>query len=108
MQAEYTSQTNIDSPYVVKCRNFILREKDVIIVMDYADGGTLRKFVSDNPDFFTAHPNEFKRAAFQLLLGLQAAHELNLIHRDIKPENILLKKEGNSAFPYRLMLADFG
>ena len=108
LKASFDAQAKIESPYVLKCRDFIEREKDVVIAMDLADGGTLKSFVSENPDFFATHPNEFKRAAFQLLSGLKAAHHAGLTHRDVEPGNILLMKEGDSEFPYRLMLSGFG
>ena len=108
LDQEFASQKDAKSLYVVGCREMIKMEKCVVIVMDYADGGSLQDFVSANPSFFAMHPNEFKRVAFQLLSGLETIHEKALIHRDIKPANILLKREGVSEFPYRTMLSDFG
>ncbi|KAJ7468488.1 kinase-like domain-containing protein [Mycena latifolia] len=38
----------------------------------------------------------------QLVVAVQALHQLNIIHRDIKPANVFLTKEGN------VVLGDFG
>ena len=45
---------------------------------------------------------ELKVLARQLMLGLQAVHQLGYIHRDIKPDNLLCTADG------RLRIADFG
>ena len=45
----------VRSPYVVRCREFVERKNDVVIIMDYCDGGTLGKFVLEHPTFFAEH-----------------------------------------------------
>ncbi len=40
--------------------------------------------------------------AAQILMALNACHNVNVLHRDVKPENLLLSRDGN------LKLTDFG
>jgi len=62
--------------------------------MEYAEGGSLRKWLDDNTDHIdkrrTIGLTLFKQACH----GTQALHEANIIHGDLKPENLLLE-QGN-------------
>ena len=40
--------------------------------------------------------------AMEIILGIEAIHNMGYLHRDIKPDNILLDKTGH------VKLADFG
>jgi serine/threonine protein kinase len=35
-------------------------------------------------------PKDFKKAAFEIILGIHQMHSKKICHRDLKPENILL------------------
>ena len=63
--------------------------EDILIVMDYVDGESLRARLHQGP--FTAR--EFLDIATQCCRALQAAHDKNIIHLDIKPENILITRK---------------
>ncbi|ADH61070.1 serine/threonine protein kinase with PASTA sensor(s) [Thermoanaerobacter mathranii subsp. mathranii str. A3] len=61
------------------------------IVMEYINGHTLKKLISEN-----GGPLEVKRAieiARQVCKALDHAHKNRIIHRDIKPQNILVTEE---------------
>ncbi len=63
------------------------------LVMEYVDGETLRGPV-DAPEALPL--------IFQLIDGIEAAHERNVIHRDLKPANIKITAEGT------VKILDFG
>lgn len=75
----------------------------MIIVMEYCDGGTLRSVCDARMDRDEPLPEAMlTRWAFELLLGLTVLHAGRTLHRDIKPENVLLTRGGT------LKIADFG
>lgn len=48
---------------------------------------------------------EALKAFYQILLGVQALHQNNVLHRDIKPANIFIKEE-DGELVYKI--GDFG
>ena len=70
------------------------------IIMDYLNHGSLLSQIDGNKGF----GENFGRLIFaQLLDGLEAIHNSNIVHRDIKLENIML-----SGDDYTLKYVDFG
>jgi len=69
------------------------------IVVEYVDGGNLRKWIEDGKciDYRTNLD-----LAIQFCHGMEHAHSKGMIHRDIKPENVLMTKDGT------LKITDFG
>lgn len=69
-------------------------------VMPFIAGATLEQFVKRHgcPDAITV-----LRIARQIVNGLHAAHQQDLIHRDIKPGNILVTEN-----VHRVWITDFG
>ncbi len=73
------------------------------IVMEYAQGITLGKYIKQNGAMAL---EVFLPIAVQILKGIGEAHKLGLIHRDIKPANIMLcELEGEKNF---VKILDFG
>ena len=74
-------------------------KKNVYLIMDYVDSGTLFNFISKGNGCD-------EKIAFNYFIQVASAvyylHEHNLIRRDLKPENLLLDKQGN------IKLCDFG
>lgn len=67
--------------------------------MEYLPGGDLSNLMS------TRSPLSEQESRFycaELVLAIEAIHQLNSIHRDIKPNNILIGKDGH------IKLVDFG
>ena len=69
------------------------------IVMELVDGITLKKYIEKNQRLSV---KEAVSIAIQVAMGLEAAHNNNIIHRDIKPQNIMISKEG------KVKVTDFG
>ncbi len=67
--------------------------------MELLRGHTLRKTIEANAP---VRPNLAIELVCELLAGLQAAHDADVIHRDIKPENIFVCATGE------VKLLDFG
>ena len=80
--------------------SFGLSQQVYYIIMDYLDHGSLLSQINGNIGF----GEDFGRLILaQLLDGLEAIHDSNIVHRDIKLENIMIS--GND---YTLKYVDFG
>ena len=63
--------------------------------MEYAEGGDLyNKIINYKKKGQFIPEKEVWHIFVQMVRGLQALHELNIIHRDIKCANIFLTKDG--------------
>jgi serine/threonine-protein kinase len=72
-------------------------DDDVLIVMEYVDGATLRERMT------AAMPlDEFWDLSVQCVEAVGAAHRVGIIHRDIKPENLMVTGNG------QIKILDFG
>jgi len=99
LKTELKLARRITHPHVLRTHDFGEIDGVPFISMEYVRGITLRAMLEQSGRLpFSAG----LRAARQLLSGLAAAHELDIVHRDIKPENALLDSLGN------LKLMDFG
>jgi hypothetical protein len=89
---------SLNHPNIVSIFDIETDEENVLIVMEYVPGGTLKDALARGP-----LPRE---AALKILRGVASAidyaHEHDVVHRDIKPANILLDADG------RAKLADLG
>lgn len=70
------------------------------LVMEYLAGQDLEKYFQSNA--FDVNEKDIKEILAQVLAGLQAIHEKNILHRDIKPQNIFITDDG------KIKLLDFG
>ena len=84
----------------------------LFILMEYAQGGTVEKWleVPGDEGKFRALP---EKEAWQIFLNIATAvhylHRLGIMHRDIKLSNVLIFEEpANSPLPMRMALSDFG
>ncbi len=69
------------------------------IVMELVDGITLKRYIEEKQRLTV---KEAVSISIQVAMGLEAAHNHNIIHRDIKPQNIIISKEG------KVKVTDFG
>ncbi|MGW7292886.1 serine/threonine-protein kinase [Streptomyces xiamenensis] len=93
----------IDHPHVLAPTGWAADDDQVLFAMDLVAGGSLSHLIADHGPL---PPRFVCRLLDQLLAGLQAVHDEDIIHRDIKPANILLEATGTGR--PRLRLSDFG
>jgi serine/threonine protein kinase len=103
-QHEKEALIRLDHPNVVGILDSgILSDGNPYMVMDYIDGYSLRRVLTENKELsfeFCAHVIE------SITDALFAAHSKKILHRDIKPENIMLTPQEEGAEHIRLI--DFG
>ncbi|MGI6010559.1 MAG: Stk1 family PASTA domain-containing Ser/Thr kinase [Ruminococcus sp.] len=69
------------------------------IVMELVEGITLKDYIKKKGKLSV---KEATSIAIQVSLGLEAAHNSNIVHRDVKPQNIIISTDG------KVKLSDFG
>eukprot|EP00485_Elphidium_margaritaceum_P002353 CAMPEP_0202687676 /NCGR_PEP_ID=MMETSP1385-20130828/3334_1 /ASSEMBLY_ACC=CAM_ASM_000861 /TAXON_ID=933848 /ORGANISM="Elphidium margaritaceum" /LENGTH=569 /DNA_ID=CAMNT_0049342511 /DNA_START=106 /DNA_END=1815 /DNA_ORIENTATION=+ len=71
----------------------------ILLVLEYAPGGELFDILY----YTSALKENVARTYFrQIISGLEACHNANVVHRDLKPQNLLLDAK------YNLKITDFG
>ncbi|MDR2546681.1 MAG: Stk1 family PASTA domain-containing Ser/Thr kinase [Lachnospiraceae bacterium] len=69
------------------------------IVMELVEGITLKRYIEKKARLSV---KEAISITIQVCMGIEAAHNNNIIHRDIKPQNIIISKDG------KVKVTDFG
>ena len=71
----------------------------ILLVLEYAPGGELFDVL-----YYTSSLKEVVARTYfkQIINGLEACHNANVVHRDLKPQNLLLDSK------YNLKITDFG
>jgi len=99
LEAKILERSNCDG--VPKIYDLIVNEDTVDIIMEYAEGISLREYIDKNKPL-----SEDVAVAMILKIAhiIKELHDLKpaVIYRDLKPENIIVKSDGS------VMLIDFG
>ncbi|MDP9090006.1 MAG: serine/threonine protein kinase [Pseudomonadota bacterium] len=96
---EARNQAGLDHPNIVRVHDYFQEAGRYFLVMDYVDGQSLQKLISDRGKLEEHRAIEILDGVLQ---ALECAHSHGIIHRDVKPSNILIDRTG------RARLADFG
>jgi serine/threonine protein kinase len=101
-EAEARAVMRINHPNVVRIYDYgQLEDRTLFHVMEVLDGVELTHLLDQHPKLT---PRQVLPYVHQICMGLQAAHEKNVIHRDLKPENIYVLRSSRLL----LKVIDFG
>ena len=98
---------SLDHPNIIKALNAFTYVDDetgetyTVLEMDWLDGMDLEKFVKEKtPNGIL--PDSVKKICYQVIEGLQYAHDKHILHLDIKPNNLFRTRDGY------IKIIDFG
>lgn len=91
----------LDHPNVVRCLACAEFDEELVMVLEFLDGQTLRERLTEQGPM--SWPEAIDIVG-QIAAGLQIAHNQSppIVHRDLKPENIMVMPDG------RIKVMDFG
>eukprot|EP00347_Sterkiella_histriomuscorum_P010358 403376607 len=93
----------LNSKYIIQLDNYFIHgQKEVILVMEYAQGGELKKYVNRKGGVLSEF--EVMNLMKQIITGLSSCHQRGIIHRDLKLENVLFMDKECT----HLKIVDFG
>lgn len=89
----------LDHPYVVRIYDVFTENDTAYYVMEYVEGGSLQKYVSENGALKEQEALFYIR---KVATALEYIHEHQMNHLDVKPDNILRRENAE------VVLIDFG
>lgn len=89
--------SSLNHPNIAAIYDVIEENEDILLVMEFVDGTTLREHLGKPMPL-----DRFFPIALECVDALAAAHEKGILHGDVKPENIMLTAAG------QVKLLDFG
>ncbi|XP_064385824.1 serine/threonine-protein kinase Nek8-like [Halichondria panicea] len=89
-------------PNIVAHYDNFVADKSLVIVMEYAPGGTLHEFIQDRNGTLMEEDHVLQFFA-QLLVAIDHVHSLNILHRDLKTQNVMMNRSRSV-----LKIGDFG
>ncbi|KAF9167539.1 hypothetical protein DFQ26_004311 [Actinomortierella ambigua] len=98
MQQEIQLLEKLRDKYVIQYYGTTYYEDCLVLVMEYAEGGTLQRAIQAGHLTW----DDKGRIAQEILRGLSYIHEEGVIHRDLKSQNVLLNRHNEAK------ICDFG
>lgn len=89
----------LEHPGLLRVREMLPHGDDFVLVLDYAEGGTLDQLMMARG---TLHPGELVTIATTLSDALSTLHDRGLVHGEVTPESIVFTADG------RPLLTDLG
>lgn len=96
---EALTLASITNPNVVRIYSSGVHNDNPYLVMEYVKGESLKDTIKKNSYLLVDEVYAYMK---QIINGLSACHNVNIVHRDIKPQNIIKKPDGT------IVLIDFG
>ena len=90
---------SINHPNIVAYKEAFFEEntQTLNIVMEFADGGDLQSKINDlKKNYRYMKEEDIWSILYQMIIGLEALHNIKIVHRDIKCANIFLTKSGQA------------
>jgi len=78
-------------PNIIAYSESFFEEKALMIVMEYAQGGTMYNLIEERKGKLIDE-DEIIRLFVQIALAIHHVHQRSILHRDLKTQNILLNK----------------
>lgn len=101
-----------DAPNVVNCLDVEQDEKQLVLVLEYCAGGQLLDHLHELGGQGLYTEQHAAQLFVQVMQGVKALHDANILHRDIKGENVLYARPradaGKHSTPPRVVLIDLG
>ncbi|KAL4857616.1 Serine/threonine-protein kinase 8 [Chlorella vulgaris] len=94
-------------PNIIDLREVFLTPQYLAIVMEYAQGGNLHRFLRERCPHNRLTEDQARWLFQQLIVGLDHCHRMGVANRDLKLENLLLDQDRCSGNPL-LKVCDFG
>lgn len=105
-----------DAPNVVNCIDVEQDDKQMVLVLEYLAGGQLLDHLHELGGQGLYTEQHAAQLFVQVVQGVKALHDANILHRDIKGENVLYarprvaekEKQIGDGKPPRVVLIDLG
>ena len=95
LRKEYDLGKSINSPHIVSYKSITCNEKETYLLMEHVLGATLDSKLAAAPEWFGTRAH-LDHLFTQLLSGLKALHNQDIVHADLRPENIMLTRVNNN------------
>ena len=92
-------------PNIIEYYDSFFHEQAMMIVMEYAAGGTLHDLIENRAksQFYMQESTEIAFLFAQIILSMNEIHSQRILHRDLKSQNIFLSKNNEL-----IKIGDFG
>ena len=96
VSTEIHALTALQHPNVIKLNRVLNQERHVVLVFEYAEGGSLYEYIKDVAPAGRLGEREARHGFRQILSGVAGAHRRHICHGDLKLENILIAQSSTT------------